>query len=224
MAAHREKRRYCRKRIEYPRLDKKRIIQAIRRCPQRPSSVSSRGSSQTERCLDQARRRDNPRPNRARRSTRSHGESRDDGLILCRIRFYWGDWHREETWGPVRADRISPTRSALDRKVVFTLHTDMPVVPPNMISTRWSATTRRSRSGDILGPAQRLDAWEALSAITLQATCQSGNESLKVSIEVGKQADLVVLSTDPLGVEQKNLRDLPVLETIARGRQVWPAP
>ncbi|NBP08381.1 MAG: amidohydrolase, partial [Gammaproteobacteria bacterium] len=88
--------------------------------------------------------------------------------------FYWGDWHREETLGPVRADRISPTRSALDRKVAFTLHTDTPVVPPNMISTLWSATTRRSRSGDILGPAQRLGTWEALSAITLQAARQSG--------------------------------------------------
>lgn len=138
--------------------------------------------------------------------------------------FYWGDWHREETLGPVRADRISPTRSALDRKVAFTLHTDTPVVPPNMISTLWSATTRRSRSGDILGPAQRLGTWEALSAITLQAARQSGDESLKGSIEVGKQADLVVLSADPLSSDPENLRDLQVVETLARGRRVWPAP
>lgn len=138
--------------------------------------------------------------------------------------FYWGDWHREETLGPVRADRISPTRSALDRKVAFTLHTDTPVVPPNMISTLWSATTRRTRSGDILGPAQRLGTWEALSAITLQAARQSGDESLKGSIEVGKQADLVVLSADPLSSDPENLRDLQVVETLARGRRVWPAP
>jgi len=136
--------------------------------------------------------------------------------------FYWGDWHREETLGPVRADRISPTRSAVERKVAFTLHTDTPVVPPNMLGTLWSATTRRSRSGDILGPAQRLTTWEALAAITLQAARQEGDESIKGSIEVGKQADLVVLSADPLSIDPENLRDLQVLETIARGRRVWP--
>lgn len=137
--------------------------------------------------------------------------------------FYWGDWHREETLGPVRADRISPTRSALDRGLAFTLHTDTPVVPPDMLRTLWSATTRRSRSGDILGPTQRLTTREALAAITLNAARQQGDAALKGSIEVGKQADFVVLSADPLAADPENLRELKVLETISRGRSVWRA-
>ncbi|MBM4199124.1 MAG: amidohydrolase family protein, partial [Gammaproteobacteria bacterium] len=48
------------------------------------------------------------------------------------------------------------------------------------------------------------------------------DESIKGSIEVGKQADLVVLSADPLRIDPENLRDLQVVETIARGRRVWP--
>jgi predicted amidohydrolase YtcJ len=60
--------------------------------------------------------------------------------------------------------------------------------------------------------------------MTLQAARQSGDESLKGSIEVGKQADLVVLSADPLSSDPENLRDLQVVETLARGRRVWPAP
>lgn len=135
--------------------------------------------------------------------------------------FYWGDWHREETLGPVRADRISPTRSAIDRKLAFTLHTDTPVVPPDMLRTLWSATTRRSRSGDILGPTQRLTTWEALTGITINAARQQGDAALKGSIEPGKQADFVVLSADPLKVDPEKLRELKVLETIVRGRSIW---
>lgn len=44
--------------------------------------------------------------------------------------------------------------------------------------------------GDILGPAQRLTMWETLAAIRLPATRQKGD----------KEAGLVVLSSDPLGI------------------------
>jgi len=137
--------------------------------------------------------------------------------------YYWGDWHRDETLGPVRAERISPTRSAIDRGLSITLHNDAPVVPPNMLNTVWSATTRRTRSGDILGPMQRLTTWEALRGITINAARQAGDDSLKGSIEVGKQADFVVLSTDPLTIDPEQLRDVHVLQTIAHGKVVWRA-
>jgi predicted amidohydrolase YtcJ len=39
--------------------------------------------------------------------------------------FYWGDWY-DEIIGPDAAQRISPTRSALDRVPVITSHTDAP--------------------------------------------------------------------------------------------------
>ena len=137
--------------------------------------------------------------------------------------YYWGDWHRDETLGPVRAERISPTRSAINRGLSITLHNDAPVVPPNMLNTVWSATTRRTRSGDILGPMQRLTTWEALRGITINAARQAGDDSLKGSIEVGKQADFVVLSTDPLTIDPEKLRDVRVLQTIAHGKVVWRA-
>jgi predicted amidohydrolase YtcJ len=137
--------------------------------------------------------------------------------------YYWGDWHRDETLGPERAARISPTRSALERNLMFTLHTDTPVVPPNMLRTLWSATTRRTRSQDILGPSQRISTWEALKGLTINAALQEGDGELKGSIEIGKQADFVVLSDDPLAVEPENLQQITVLETISRGKSVWRA-
>jgi len=135
--------------------------------------------------------------------------------------FYWGDWHRDETLGTMRAERISPTRSARDRNIPFTLHNDAPIVPADIVRTLWSATTRRTRSNDILGPMQRLSVAEALAAVTIDAARQYGEERSKGSIEKGKQADLVILSGDPLAVAPDRLLELRVDETISRGKTVY---
>jgi predicted amidohydrolase YtcJ len=134
--------------------------------------------------------------------------------------FYWGDWHRDQTLGLPRAERISPARSAIERGLAFTLHTDAPVVPPDMLRTLWSATTRRTRSGDILGPAQRIGTAEALAGLTINAARQYGEADRKGAIRPGLLADLVILSRDPLAVDPESLRDVQVVETISRGRTV----
>ncbi len=138
--------------------------------------------------------------------------------------FYWGDWHREQTLGFPRAERISPARSAIERSLPFTLHNDTPVVPPNMRRTLWSAVTRRTRSNDILGPQQRLTVMEALAGITINAARQYGEQEKKGSIRVGKLADLVILSQDPRILDPENLQDLEVVETISHGKSVYLRP
>lgn len=135
--------------------------------------------------------------------------------------FYWGDWHREQTLGEPRADRISPARSALDRHMPFTLHTDTPVVPPFMLRTIWSAATRRTRSNDILGPLQRIPVLAALQALTINAAQQYGELDSKGSISQGKLADLVILSEDPLRVDPEKIPEIQVLQTISHGRTVF---
>jgi predicted amidohydrolase YtcJ len=137
--------------------------------------------------------------------------------------FFWGDWHRDETLGLERAMRISPTRSATERGIRYTLHNDPPVVPPDMIRTLWSATTRRTRSHQILGAAQRASIAEALAAITIDAAHQYGEDDRKGSIAAGKQADFVIVDQDPLAMDPENLLQLKVLETISRGKTVYTA-
>lgn len=138
--------------------------------------------------------------------------------------FFWGDWHREETLGASRADRISPARSAAERGIPFTLHNDAPVVPPNMTRTLWSAVTRRTRSNDILGPAQRLTVMEALAGLTLHGAQQYGEEDQKGSIAVGKLADFVILDRNPLEAPTEALAQITVAETVSRGRSIYCAP
>jgi predicted amidohydrolase YtcJ len=111
--------------------------------------------------------------------------------------FYWGDWHRDSVLGEERGRRISPTASTQQRGMVFTVHNDAPIVPPDMIRLLWATTNRQTRSGQTLGPEQRVSIYEALRAMTIHAAYQHFEEDDKGTIEVGKQADLAVLSQNP---------------------------
>ena len=135
--------------------------------------------------------------------------------------FYWGDWHRDSVFGPDRAMRISPTKSTLERDMPFTVHNDAPVVPPDMIRLLWSTTNRLTRSGKVLGPNQRISTYDALKAITINAAYQHFEDDIKGSIEVGKLADLVVLSADPLSIPSESLLDLQIISTFSHGKEIF---
>ena len=137
--------------------------------------------------------------------------------------FYWGDWHRDSVFGQDRAMRISPTNSTLERDMPFTVHNDAPVVPPDMMRLLWATTNRQTRSGKILGKQQRISTYSALEAMTINAAYQHFEDDIKGSIEVGKQADLVVLSEDPLSIDTKDLLELNVVATFSRGVEVFNA-
>jgi predicted amidohydrolase YtcJ len=135
--------------------------------------------------------------------------------------FYWGDWHRDHTVGPALADNISPTGWAVKRGMRFTSHHDAPVAFPDSMRVLDATVTRRSRSGDIIGPDQRIDVITALKSMTLWSAYQHFEEQSKGSIEVGKLADLVILSGDPTAIDPETIDALKVVETIKEGQTVF---
>jgi len=135
--------------------------------------------------------------------------------------FFWGDWHRDSVLGPDRANRISPLRSARDRDITLTIHNDSPVVPPDMMRLVWTAVNRQTRSGDVLGEDERISAMEALEAITIDTAYQYFEEDSKGSVEVGKRADLTILSADPTAVDPEMIADILVMETIKDGEVIY---
>ncbi len=137
--------------------------------------------------------------------------------------FYWGDWHRDHTVGPVNADNISPTGWVRQRGMMFGSHHDAPVAFPDSMRILSATVTRRTRSGDILGPDQRVDVVTALKAMTIWPAWQQFEESDKGSIEVGKLADFVILSDDPTAVDPETLADLEVRVTIKEDEVVYDA-
>ncbi len=138
--------------------------------------------------------------------------------------FYWGDWHRDHTVGPINADNISPTGWLLERGMMFGTHHDAPVAFPDSMRVLSATVTRRSRSGDILGPHHRVDVMTALKAMTLWPAYQHFEEDQKGSIEVGKMADFVILSDDPTAVDPETLAEIKVQVTIKRDKEIYRAP
>lgn len=138
--------------------------------------------------------------------------------------YYWGDWHRDEVLGRDRAYRISPTASALKRGMTFTEHHDAPVALPSSLMILHTTVNRTSRSGDVIGPDQRVSAYVALKSLTDWAARQYFEEEHKGTIAVGKKADFVILDSNPVKIDPGLLRELRILETVKEGRTVYAAP
>ena len=137
--------------------------------------------------------------------------------------FYWGDVHVKNL-GKERAHFLSPMKTALEKGITFTNHTDYIVTPLNQLFLAHTAVNRTSRSGEIIGPDERISIMEALKAITINAAYQHKTEETKGSIAVGKMADFVILNQDPLSSPVDKIKDIKVLKTIKEGKVVFTSP
>jgi predicted amidohydrolase YtcJ len=134
--------------------------------------------------------------------------------------YYWGDRHYNIFLGPERACRQNPAKTALSKGIPFSIHLDTPVTPINPLLLVWSAVQRLSTGGNIIGEGERISALQALRATTIDAAWQIFQEDNRGSVEVGKYADLVVLSDNPLQ-QPETIKDIDVLETIVGGRTIY---
>ncbi len=115
-------------------------------------------------------------------------------------------------------------KSYLDNNVVLAFGTDWPVAPINPLYGLYAAVTRRTVDGknpDGWIPEQKITIEEAIKAYTLDAAYASFEENIKGSIEVGKLADMVVLSDDILTIDPIKIWDVKVEMTIFDGKVVY---
>ena len=80
---------------------------------------------------------------------------------------------------------------------------------------------RESRSGTIIGPDQRVDAYTALQALTTGPAWQVFEEDRKGKIKEGMLADFVVIRHNPLKQKVEDIKDNEVLATVKEGRVVY---
>ena len=134
--------------------------------------------------------------------------------------FYWGDWHKEII-GDSLGNTISPTRTALNKGLKITIHTDAPVALPNLMRMVGISVDRRSRSGQVIGEKEKLTPYEALQSITSWSAYQHFEEEQKGTLQEGKLADMVILDKNPLKVSPTEIKEIVVLETIKEGVSVY---
>jgi predicted amidohydrolase YtcJ len=161
----------------------------------------------------------------------------------CTSDMYWA----EARVGPKRIRGAYAWRSLLNTGVVICGGSDVPVESPDPLLGFYAAITRQDAEGrpkdwrdvqeyfelssDGITDTSAFDSgWyanqkmsreEALKAFTIWAAYGAFEENLKGSIEVGKLADLVVLSNDIMKVAPKEILDTSVLMTFIGGKLVY---
>lgn len=131
---------------------------------------------------------------------------------------YYGDALNDAIVGPQRTQQLLPVRSAFAAGLKPTLHADSPMFPVDAFSLMQTAVLRRSSGGRVINPSQSISIQQALRAMTIDAAYQLGDDTEIGSIEVGKWADLQVVSANPYRVTAERLTELRVGDVYVAGR------
>ena len=133
--------------------------------------------------------------------------------------------------GPERALRGWPWRTVANGGGVLAFGSDWPIVTQNPWPGVQNALTRQTTEGEPPGgwiPKERISLADAIRAYTLGAAFAGHREKTEGSLELGKLADLIVLSQDLFQVEPTEIGKTEVLLTMVGGKVVyqsaaWPA-
>jgi predicted amidohydrolase YtcJ len=118
--------------------------------------------------------------------------------------------------------QLYPFRSMLDSGMTMALSSDAPVVEQDSpLAGMHAAITRRTSDGRQLSPEQALTAEQALAAYTLAGATLAGQGKVRGSISVGKVADFVLLSADPVKIPTEDLLQVSIVFTMVNGKIVY---
>ena len=131
--------------------------------------------------------------------------------------------HSEKSWlqkklGAARARWTYPYASLLQAGVKLAGASDAPVRPKDVLHAIQCCVTREGFQTE-----QGIGAAQALRAYTLDAAYAQFEENSKGSLSVGKRADMVVLSQNPLSVPPDQIGAIEVVKTICGGQTVYQA-
>jgi predicted amidohydrolase YtcJ len=129
--------------------------------------------------------------------------------------------------GPARAQRAWPWHGILAGGAHLAAGSDWPVVTANPWMGIQEFLTRETPEGTPPGgwhPNERITLPEAIKAYTLDAAYRDRRENILGSIQVGKLADMIIISQDLFNVAPMQIANTKVVMTIVGGKVVYNAP
>ena len=128
--------------------------------------------------------------------------------------------------GPDRASRAWAWKSISDAGGRLAFGSDWPVVTLNPWEGVQTAVTRQTAEGQPVAgfvPGQRLTVAQVMEGYTLGAAFAGRREKSEGSIEIGKLADLIILSENIFDIDPHKIRATKVVITMVGGRLVYQA-
>jgi hypothetical protein len=121
------------------------------------------------------------------------------------------------TVGPDRLRESFPWRSMVDSGARLAFSSDWPVADMNPFLGIHTALTR----GGLVGVHNTVSLEDAIKSYTMNAAYASFEEDIKGSLEVGKLADMIILSDDLFKMRRDDIAKVEPLLTIVGGREVY---
>ena len=121
------------------------------------------------------------------------------------------DSYLEELLGTKRASRLNPIKTFADNGIVVSFGSDAPCTDPDPILWIHRAVNHSN-------PDERITVQQALRMATYNGAYTTFDEKERGSLEVGKVADMVILSDNPYTVDSSKLADIKVEELILSGK------
>jgi len=124
-----------------------------------------------------------------------------------------------ERLGPKRAEEGAYVWQKLMKSGAIVANgTDAPVEDVSPLASFYASVSRKLKDGTRFYPDQRMSREEALKSYTLNNAYAAFEEKLKGSLEVGKLADITVLSKDIMTIPEDDILSTDVVYTIVGGK------
>jgi len=126
--------------------------------------------------------------------------------------------------GPIRVREAYAYKKLLDENGWIALGTDFPVEAIDPLATFYTAVARKDKNGNPTKGFQKENALsreEALRGMTIWAAKSVFLEKEKGSLEIGKDADIVILDQDIMTEPENQIPDARVICTLIQGNIVY---
>lgn len=121
-----------------------------------------------------------------------------------------------------RVHYMFPLKWYEEKGIKAAIGSDCPVIPPSPMLGLWGAVNRADgKTFELVGESQKVDILTAIRMYTINGAYASFEEDIKGSVEVGKLADLVVLSENILETPSEELRRITADLTMIDGEIVY---